>query len=158
MDIYNVNKYIRTFDDYETPMVPYTLNVTKEGIENLADSFLKEVRKDYDLGKGKEFNKKKGNCAWFTEFFYEWSEINRVPAKIIYFDETEKAKDAHVAILIGDFVLDFAYKQFSKDKDQLYKVSKLREYSKLGYDPDKTEVVDEFPSWIDDIYPLDAKK
>ena len=60
--------------------------------------------------------------------------------------------------MIGDFVLDFAYKQFSKDKDQEYKISKLKEYSKLGYDPDKTEVVDEFPSWIDDIYPLDAKK
>ena len=153
-----MNKFIRTFDDYETPMVPYSLKVTKEAIENLANNFLKEVGKDFDLRKGKEFNKKKGNCAWFTEFFYEWSEINRIPAKIIYFDETEKAKDAHIAILIDDFVLDFAYKQFSKDKDQVYKISKLKEYSKLGYDPDKTDIVDEFPSWVDDIYPLDAKK
>ena len=104
-----MNKFIRTFDDYETPMVPYSLKVTKEGIENIANNFLREVGKDYDLRKGKEFDKKKGNCAWFTEFFYEWSEINRIPAKIIYFDETEKAKDAHIAILIDDFVLDFAY-------------------------------------------------
>ena len=105
-----MNKFIRTFDDYETPMVPYSLNVTKEGISNLADRFLKEVGKNYDLRKGKEFNKKKGNCAWFTEFFYEWSEINRIPVKIIYFDETSTAKDTHIAILLGDFVLDFAYK------------------------------------------------
>ena len=151
-------KFIRTFDDYDTPILPYNLNVTKEGIENLADGFLKDLGKDYDLRKDKPFDKKKGNCAWFTESFYEWCEINNIPARIIYFPETDKAKDAHVAILIGDFVLDFAYKQFSKDKDQEYKISKLKEYSKLGYDPDKTEVVDEFPSWIDDIYPLDAKK
>ena len=151
-------KFIRTFDDYDTLILPYNLNVTKEGIENLADGFLKDLGKDYDLRKDKPFDKKKGNCAWFTESFYEWCEINNIPARIIYFPETDKAKDAHVAILIGDFVLDFAYKQFSKDKDQEYKISKLKEYSKLGYDPDKTEVVDEFPSWIDDIYPLDAKK
>ena len=151
-------KFIRTFDDYDTPILPYNLNVTKEGIENLADGFLKDLGKDYDLRQDKPFDKKKGNCAWFTESFYEWCEINNIPARIIYFPETDKAKDAHVAILIGDFVLDFAYKQFSKDKDQEYKISKLKEYSKLGYDPDKTEVVDEFPSWIDDIYPLDAKK
>ena len=151
-------KFIRTFDDYDTPILPYNLNVTKEGIENLADGFLKDLGKDYDLRKDKPFDKKKGNCAWFTESFYEWCEINNIPARIIYFPETDKAKDAHVAILIGDFVLDFAYKQFSKDKDQEYKISKLKEYSKLGYDPDKTEVVDEFPSWIDDIYPLDSKR
>ena len=151
-------KFIRTFDDYDTLILPYNLNVTKEGIENLADGFLKDLGKDYDLRKDKPFDKKKGNCAWFTESFYEWCEINNIPARIIYFPETDKAKDAHVAILIGDFVLDFAYKQFSKDKDQEYKISKLKEYSKLGYGPDKTEVVDEFPSWIDDIYPLDAKK
>jgi hypothetical protein len=151
-------KFIKTFDDYDTPILPYNFNVTKEGIENLADGFLKDLGKDYDLRKGKPFDKKKGNCAWFTESFYEWCEINNIPARIIYFPETEKAKDAHIAILIDDFVLDFAYKQFSKDKDQVYKISKLKEYSKLGYDPGKTEVVDEFPSWIDDIYPLDAKK
>jgi hypothetical protein len=151
-------KFIRTFDDYDTPILPYNLNVTKEGIENLADGFLKDLGKDYDLRKDKPFDKKKGNCAWFTESFYEWCEINNIPARIIYFPETDKAKDAHVAILIGDFVLDFTHKQFSKDPKDNFAVNKVKHYEKFGYNTGEAEVVDEFPSWIDSIHPLDDKK
>ena len=78
--------------------------------------------------------------------------------RFVYFPETEKAKDAHVAILIGDFVLDFTHKQFSKDAKDDYSVNKVKHYEKFGYNVDDAEVVDEFPSWIDSIYPLEDKK
>ena len=149
-------KFIRTFDDYENQMVPTSFRVTKSGVENIADQFLRDLGKNYDLRVGKEFNKKKGNCAWYVQEFYQWCENNRTPVRIVYFPETEKAKDAHIAILVDDLVLDFAHKQFSKDKKEKYSVLPLKAYMKYGYS-DKIEVLDEFPNWIEDIYPLDEK-
>jgi len=149
-------KFIRTFDDYENQMVPTSFRVTKSGVENIADQFLRDLGKNYDLRVGKEFNKKKGNCAWYVQEFYQWCENNRTPVRIVYFPETEKAKDAHIAILVDDLVLDFAHKQFSKDKKEKYSVLPLKDYKKYGYS-DEIEVLDEIPSWIEDIYPLDEK-
>ena len=149
-------KFIRTFDDYENQMVPTSFKVSKPGVENIADQFLRDLGKNYDLRVGKEFNKKKGNCAWYVQEFYQWCENNRTPVRIVYFPETEKAKDAHIAILVDDLVLDFAHKQFSKDKKEKYSVLPLKAYMKYGYS-DKIEVLDEFPNWIEDIYPLDEK-
>jgi len=149
-------KFIRTFDDYENQMVPTSFRVTKSGVENIADQFLRDLGKNYDLRVGKEFNKKKGNCAWYVQEFYQWCENNRTPVRIVYFPETEKAKDAHIAILVDDLVLDFAHKQFSKDKKEKYSVLPLKDYKKYGYS-DEIEVLDEVPSWIEDIYPLDEK-
>ena len=149
-------KFIRTFDDYENQMVPTSFRVTKSGVENIADQFLRDLGKNYDLRVGKEINKKKGNCAWYVQEFYQWCENNRTPVRIVYFPETEKAKDAHIAILVDDLVLDFAHKQFSKDKKEKYSVLPLKDYKKYGYS-DEIEVLDEVPSWIEDIYPLDEK-
>ena len=149
-------KFIRTFDDYENQMVPTSFRVTKSGVENIADQFLRDLGKNYDLRVGKEFDKKKGNCAWYVQEFYQWCENNRTPVRIVYFPETEKAKDAHIAILVDDLVLDFAHKQFSKDKKEKYSVLPLKAYMKYGYS-DKIEVLDEVPNWIEYIYPLDEK-
>ena len=149
-------KFIRTFDDYENQMVPTSFRVTKSGVENIADQFLRDLGKNYDLRVGKEFNKKKGNCAWYVQEFYQWCENNRTPVRIVYFPETEKAKDAHIAILVDDLVLDFAHKQFSKDKKEKYSVLPLKDYKKYGYS-DEIEVLDEVPNWIEDIYPPDEK-
>lgn len=149
-------KFIRTFDDYENQMVPTSFKVSKPGVENIADQFLRDLGKNYDLRVGKEFDKKKGNCAWYVQEFYQWCENNRTPVRIVYFPETEKAKDAHIAILVDDLVLDFAHKQFSKDKKEKYSVLPLKAYTKYGYS-DKIEVLDEVPNWIEDIYPLDEK-
>lgn len=149
-------KFIRTFDDYENQMVPTSFKVTKPGIENIANQFLKDLGKNYDLRAGKEFDPKKGNCAWYVQEFYQWCENNKTPVRIVYFPQTEKAKDAHTAILIDDLVLDFAHKQFSKDKNEKYSVLPLKAYKKYGYS-DKMEVLDEVPSWIEDIYPADKK-
>ncbi len=149
-------KFVRTFDDYENQMVPTSFKVSKPGVENIADQFLRDLGKNYDLRVGKEFDKKKGNCAWYVQEFYQWCENNRTPVRIVYFPETKKAKDAHIAILVDDLVLDFAHKQFSKDKKERYSVLPLKSYMKYGYS-DKIEVLDEFPNWIEDIYPLDEK-
>jgi hypothetical protein len=149
-------KFIRTFDDYENQMVPTSFKVSKPGVENIADQFLRDLGKNYDLRVGKEFDKKKGNCAWYVQEFYRWCENNRTQVRIVYFPETKKAKDAHIAILVDDLVLDFAHKQFSKDKKERYSVLPLKAYMKYGYS-DKIEVLDEFPNWIEDIYPLDEK-
>lgn len=151
-------KFISTFDDYENKFAPYNANVTKDGVKSIANEFLRELEKDYDLDIGKPFDPKKGNCAWFTDQFYTWSENNRVPGRVIYFSETEKAKDAHVAILIGDLVLDFAHKQFSKDPKERFSVLPIEDYKKYGYDVDNYEVYDGLPDWITDIYPLKEKK
>lgn len=149
-------KFIVTFDDYENQMVPTSFKVTKPGIENIADQFLRDLRKNYDLRVGKEFDEKKGNDAWYVQQFYQWCENNGTPVRIVYFPETEKAKKDHIAILIDDLVLDFTHKQFSKDKGERYSVLPLKKYMKYGYS-DKMEVLDEVPSWIEDIYPLDEK-
>ena len=151
-------KFISTFDDYENKFVPYNVNVTKEGVLALAEDFLRDLGKNYHLDVGKPFDKNKGNCAWFTEEFYNWSENNRVPGRIIYFSETEKAKDAHVAILIGDLVLDFTHKQFSKDPKEKFSILPIEEYKKYGYDVETYEVYDGLPNWITDMHPLREKK
>lgn len=137
-------------------MVPTSFKVTKAGVENIADEFLRELGKDYDLRTGKEFDSKKGNDAWYVQEFYQWAENNRTPVRIVYFPETEKAKEGHIAILIDDLVLDFTHKQFSKDKKEKYSVLPLKSYKKYGYS-DKMEILDEVPSWIEDIYPLDER-
>jgi len=149
-------KFIVTFDDYENRMVPTSFKVTKYGVENIADQFLRDLRKNYDLRVGKEFDEKKGNAAWYVQEFYQCAENNRTPVRIVYFPETEKAKDPHIAILVDDLVLDFAHKKFSKDKNEKYSVLPLKAYKKYGYS-DKMEVLDEVPSWIGDIYPADKK-
>lgn len=149
-------KFIRTFDDYENKAVPYNVNITKDGVANVANEFLRELEKNYDLRVGKPFNPKKGNDAWFTDEFYSWSENNRVPSRIIYFSETEKAKNPHLAILIGDLVLDFTHKQFSNDPKEKFSILPIDAYKKYGYD-ENYDVYDGLPDWVTDIHPLKEK-
>ncbi len=149
-------KFIRTFDDYENKSVPYNVNITKEGIATVANEFLRELEKDYDLRVGKSFNPKIGNCAWFVDEFYSWSENNRIPGRVIYFPETEKAKEAHVAILIGDLVLDFTHKQFSKDPKEKFSILPIKAYKKYGYD-ENYDLYDGLPDWVTDIHSLKEK-
>ena len=149
-------QFIRAWDDYMPLFSPETTKVTVEGLENIADSFLDYLGKIYDLRKGKEFDKEKGNCAWFTMEFFQWCENNRIPMRIVYLPETEKAKDAHIAPSIGEYLIDFSHKQFSKDPKEQYKIAKISSYKKYGYDPDKAEILEEFPEWAKE-YPLDKK-
>jgi hypothetical protein len=149
--------YTATANQSYLPVVTNVPNL-KRDYETVASSYLKSLRKDYELGKGKQFDKKTGNCAWFTQDFFRWCEISRVPCKVIYFPETKKQEDAHVAAYMNGWVIDFAHKQFSKDKDETFKISKPEHYSKFGYDVSKADILDEFPNWIEQIYPPKSKK
>lgn len=149
-------RFITTFDDYENKLVPYNVNITKEAIANLGNEFLRELGKDYHLGVGKPFNSKIGNAAWFTDEFYTWSENNRIPGQVIYFEKTEKAKNPHVAIIIGDLVLDFTHKKFSKDPDEKFSVLPVKSYQKYGYEG--YETYDGLPDWVSEIHPLKERE
>lgn len=149
-------KFIRTFDDYENKFVPYEVNINKDGVANIGNEFLRELGKDYDLRIGKPFNPKIGNCSWFVDEFYTWAENNRLPVRIIYFPETEEAEDAHIAILIGELVLDFIHKQFSKDSKEKFSILPIKAYKKYGYD-ENYELYDGLPDWVTDIHPLKEK-
>lgn len=144
--------YTATLNRDYLPIVTSVPN-PKADYQTIADSYLRDLKKDYILDKGKPFNKKRGNCAWYTNDFFRWCEISRIPVQVIYFPESEKQKDAHVAIYMNGWVIDFAHKQFSKDPDEMYKVSKPEHYKKFGYDIRKADVLDEFPNWIEDLYP-----
>jgi len=148
--------YVATLNSDYNPMVTNVPDIPG-GYDKLADSFLYDLGKNYDLRKGKPFDKEIGNCAWFTQEFIRWCELQRIPMQIIYFPETEKAKDAHVAPYSNGLVIDFAYKQFSKDKKEKFKIGKPEDYKKFGYDPDKADILDEFPNWITDIFSLKKK-
>jgi hypothetical protein len=148
--------YVATLNSDYNPMVTNVPDIPG-GYDKLADSFLYDLGKNYDLRKGKPFDKEIGNCAWFTQEFIRWCELQRIPMQIIYFPETEKAKDAHVAPYSNGLVIDFAYKQFSKDKKEKFKIGKPEDYKKFGYDPDKADILDEFPNWVTTIRPLKEK-
>ena len=125
---------------------------------SLAKSFLYDLGKDYVLRKGKPFDKKEGNCAWFSEEFYRWCELYRIPVQLVYFQNSDKNKEDHIAPICNGWVIDFAIKQFTKDPKQEFKVSKVDSYKKYGFDPNKAEILEVFPDWIEDIYPLKGKK
>jgi len=156
-------KYISLYESYTATLnrdyLPVVSNVPnlRRDYEAVAKSYLKDIEKDYDIGNGKPFDKKTGNCAWYAQDFFRWCEIARTPVQLIYFPETSKQKNAHVAGYMDGWVIDFAHKQFSKDKDEKFKVSKPEHYSKFGYDVSKADVLDEFPSWIEKTYPPKSK-
>lgn len=149
--------YTATLNKDYLPIVNNIPNIRRD-YEAIAKSYLSEIGKEYDLGKGKPFNKKIGNCAWFAEDFFRWCEIARIPIQLIFFPETKKQKDAHIAAYMDGWVIDFAHKQFSKDKDETLKVSKPESYKKYGYDVSKVDILDEFPNWVEDLYPPRKKK
>lgn len=104
-----------------------------ESTRDLADRFLAEIGEEYDLRRGKPFDRHKGNCAWFTSEFSRWADKNRVQHEIVYFPDTNDAPDAHIAPMVGDEVIDFAHKQFSNDPDEAYRISKPDHYMDYGY-------------------------
>jgi hypothetical protein len=148
--------YTATLNSDYLPVVTDIPHI-KSNCERLAEVFLEDLGKNYDLRSGKKFDKEIGNCAWFTQEFFRWCENQRLPVGIVYFPETKKAKDAHVAPYVGGLVIDFAHKQFSGNPKERFKVSEIKEYSKYGYDPTQVDILDEFPNWIESVHPLKKK-
>lgn len=129
----------------------------EENYRRLASDFMSELSKDYDVRKGKPYIKGKGNCAWFTQEFFHWCEIQRIPMKIIYFPETKNGKKAFVAPYSEGWTIDFTHKQFTRNSKDQFGIVKVKDYAKYGYDPEQAEVYDEFPNWIQNIHSLDTK-
>jgi hypothetical protein len=152
-------RYIKLFESYTSANSDYSAMVStvpnfKNDFEKLAEAFLRDLGKNYVLRKGEKFNPKIGNCAWYSKMFFTWCENQRLPIKLIYFDETDSKKEAHIAPYLEGWVIDFTYKQFSMDPDQSFKVGKPEDYKKLGYSLSQENIYDEFPSWIETIYSL----
>ena len=124
----------------------------------LAEAFLDELSTDYVLRKGKPFNPKEGNCAWFSQEFYRWCENNRIPVQLVYFQNEKKDGEDHIAPILNGWVVDFTIKQFTKKPKQEYKVSRVEDYKKYGFDPNKAEILEVFPDWIETIAPLKERK
>jgi hypothetical protein len=141
-------RFIKTFDDYETPIVPFEVNITRQGIETVANQFIEYIGNIYKLRRNKEYDNEIGNSVWFTKRFYEWAENNRTQCRIIYFyDSDDEEKKPHIAIIIEDLVLDFTHKKLSEDPKEKFYIGHPKTYIKYGYD--KYELLDDFPNWTE---------
>lgn len=157
-------KHIQVYEFYSAknldtlPMLTTVPNFETDCI-SLAKSFLIDLGKNYILRTGKPFDKKEGNCAWFSKEFYRWCELYRIPVHLVYFEHPDREKgEDHIAPVCGGWVIDFAIKQFTKNPKEEFKVSKVDDYKKYGYDPNKAEVLEVFPDWIQTIHPLKERK
>ncbi len=112
-------------------------------IQEYIDSFIKDLSKIYDLRFGKPFDKEKANCAWFTKVFFDWCKSKNIPVKAIYFDHDT---EAHIAPLIDNKIIDFTIKQFTKNQNDNYQITKPEDYQKWGYQ--KYEVLESLPDWL----------
>jgi hypothetical protein len=112
-------------------------------IKKYADQFIGEYSKKYDLRLGKSFDKEKVNCSWFTNVFCDWAKEKDLPVKVVYFDSNE---EAHTAPIIDGKIIDFTIKQFTKNPNDDYKITKPEDYKKYGYD--KSEILDKVPNWF----------
>lgn len=151
-------RHLQLFESYTATNADYNAMVFtvpnfKDDFEKLAESFLRDLSKDYDIRKGKEYNPKIGNDAWLTQKFFEWCELQRLPIKTIYFDKTN-GEEGHIAPYLEGWVIDFAYNKLSKRNKKSLRVGKPEDYEKLGYLTGRENIYEEFPEWIQGIYSL----
>ena len=132
-------KYLKKFKLFEFSN-PYESIIGD--MQDIANNFISEMSKKYDLRLGKPFDKEKANCSWFTKVFFDWAKSKSIPVEIVYFDSDV---EAHIAPLIGDKVIDFAVKQFTKEPNDNYKILEIDDYKKWGYQ--KAEILKDFPEW-----------
>ena len=124
-------------------LTPYKIFESMFKLDTIANQFITDMSKVYDLRFGESFDKNKANCAWFTGEFYKWAKSKDLNVKVVYFDSNI---EAHIAPMIDDKVIDFAIKQFTKNPNDDYKITSLEDYKKYGYD--KSEILDKVPSWF----------
>ena len=131
-------RYIKTYKIFES-----------DNLDSIANQFIADISKSYDLRFGQEFDKNKANCAWFTDEFYRWSKSKGLDVKVVYFDSNI---EAHIAPMIDGKVIDFAVKQFTKNPNDDYLILTPEDYMKYGYD--KFEIWDEMPE-LQTVFPAD---
>jgi len=118
-------------------------------LETIANQFITDMSKVYNLRFGESFDKNKANCAWFTNEFYKWAKSKDLNVKVVYFDSNI---EAHIAPMIDDKVIDFTVKQFTKNPNDNYLILIPEDYKKYGYD--KFEILDEIPK-LETIFSAD---
>ena len=128
-------KYLKRYSVFESNKI-----FESDNLDSMANQFIADISKSYDLRFGKEFDKNKANCAWFTDEFYKWSKSKGLDVKVVYFDSNI---EAHIAPMIDGKVIDFAVKQFTKNPNDDYLILTPEDYKKYGYD--KFEIWDEMP-------------
>jgi hypothetical protein len=148
--------YVSTVNQGLNPIVTRVPDLSG-GYDRLADNYIWEISKTYDIGKGKLYNPEHGNSAWFAKDFLRWCELQRIPVEILVFPKT-KEREQHIAILADGVVIDFTYKKFSKKKDQSYRICILEDYKKLGFNVDAVENYPYLPDWVKKINPPKVKK
>jgi hypothetical protein len=121
-------------------------------LETIANQFITDMSKVYNLRFGESFDKNKANCAWFTNEFYKWAKSKDLNVKVVYFDSNI---EAHIAPMIDDKVIDFTVKQFTKNPNDNYLILIPEDYKKYGYD--KFEILDEIPK-LETIFSADKIK
>lgn len=123
-------KYLKSYKIFES----------QRNLDEIARQFIDDLSKIYDLRLGKDFDKEVANCSWFTKEFFEWSKVNGIDSKVVYFDSDT---EAHIAPYIDGKVLDFTVKQFTKYANDNWLILTPTDYQKWGYP--KFEILDELP-------------
>ena len=131
-------RHLKTYDLYK-----------KLDIESIISDFITHISKMWDLRFGKPFDEYKANCAWYTIEFYNFAKQRSLDVRVIYFDSDI---EAHIAPILGDKVIDFTVKQFTKNPDDNYLVLTPEDYKQFGYH--QFEVYDELPE-LETVHPAD---
>ena len=127
----------------------YKIFESDNNLNNIANQFITDMSKSYDLRFNQEFDKNKANCAWYTIEFYNFAKQRSLDVRVIYFDSDI---EAHIAPILGDKVIDFTVKQFTKNPDDNYLVLTPEDYKQFGYH--QFEVYDELPE-LETVHPAD---
>ena len=121
----------------------YENYVSESKLDLLANSFLDEMSSKYDLRLGKEFDKEKANCSWFTNEFNNWAKSKGLEPKVVYFPADE---ESHTASYLDGQILDFTIKQFTKNSEDIFDITTPEDYEQYGYNT--FEILDEVPDWF----------
>ena len=121
----------------------YENYASESKLVSLANSFLYEMSSKYDLRLGKEFDKEKANCAWFTNEFNNWAKSKGLEPKVVYFPANE---ESHTASYLDGQILDFTIKQFTQNSEDIFDITTPKDYEQYGYNT--FEILDEVPDWF----------
>ena len=137
-------KHIRPFSLYESD--------DPDSLIRVANQFISDLSKVYDLRFGKPFDKNKANCAWFTIQFFNWAKAEGLDVKVAYFDSDV---EAHIAPVLNGKIIDFAVKQFTGNPNDNYLILNPEDYQNYGYQT--FEIYDELPE-LETVFPADKLK
>jgi hypothetical protein len=121
----------------------YENYASESKLVSLANSFLDEMSSKYDLRLGKEFDKEKANCSWFTNEFNDWAKSKGLEPKVVYFPANE---ESHTTSYLDGQILDFTIKQFTKNSEDIFDITTPEDYEQYGYNT--FEILDEVPDWF----------